>query len=153
MELSRQEYWSGLPFPSPGDLPGIKPGDPLHPDSWGPPVETGWTQLSLKNRHPGCGPPLPHFNQQFLSYTMYKTDDFPGGPRGKEPTCQCRRCRFDPCVGKIPLRRKWQATSVFLPGKSHRQRSLMGYSLWGCTVKHNLSTKQHQFTGFEIKLE
>ena len=30
MELSRKEYWSGLPFPSPGDLPnpGIKPGSP-----------------------------------------------------------------------------------------------------------------------------
>ena len=35
-------------------------------------------------------------------------------------------------VEKIPWRRKWQPTPVFLPGKSHRQRSLVGYSPWGC---------------------
>ena len=45
---------------------------------------------------------------------------------------QCRRPGFDPCVGKIPWRRKWQPTPVFLPGESHRQRSLAGYSPWGC---------------------
>ena len=43
---------------------------------------------------------------------------------GKESTCQCRRCGFDPWVRKIPWRRKWQPTPVFLPGKSHEQRSL-----------------------------
>ena len=51
---------------------------------------------------------------------------------GKESTCQCRRHRFDPWVGKIPWRRKWQPTPVFLPGESHGQRSLVGYSPWGC---------------------
>ena len=57
---------------------------------------------------------------------------FPCGASGKEPTCQCRRCkrrRFDPWVEKIHWRRKWQPTPVFLPGKSHGQRSLVGYSL------------------------
>ena len=49
---------------------------------------------------------------------------------GKESTCQRRRCRFIPWVKKIPWRRKWQPTSVFLPGKSHGQRSLMGYGPW-----------------------
>ena len=39
--------------------------------------------------------------------------------RGKESSCQCRRCRLDPWVGKIPWRRKWQPTPVYLPGKSH----------------------------------
>ena len=51
--------------------------------------------------------------------------------RGKESTCQCRRhrgCGFDPGVGKIPWRRKWQPTPVFLPGESHGQRILVGYS-------------------------
>ena len=38
---------------------------------------------------------------------------------------------FDPPVGKIPWRRKWQPTPVFLPGESHGQRSLVGYSPWG----------------------
>ena len=40
--------------------------------------------------------------------------------------------RFDPWARKIPWRRKWQSTPVFLPGKFHGQRSLAGYSLWGC---------------------
>ena len=35
-------------------------------------------------------------------------------------------------VEKIPWRRKWQPTPVFLPGKSHGQKSLEGYSLWSC---------------------
>ena len=53
---------------------------------------------------------------------------------GKESACQCRRCkrrRFDPWVGKIPQRRKWKSTPVFLPGESHGQRSLVGHSPWG----------------------
>ena len=41
------------------------------------------------------------------------------------------RPRFDPWVGKIPWRRKWQPTPVFLSAKSHGQRSLVGYSPWG----------------------
>ena len=41
------------------------------------------------------------------------------------------RCGFDPWVGKIPWRRKWQYTPVFLPEKFHGQRSLAVYSLWG----------------------
>ena len=52
----------------------------------------------------------------------------------KEHTCQCRRCRrckFDPWVGKAPWRRKWQPAPVFLAGESHGQRSLEGYSPWG----------------------
>ena len=45
---------------------------------------------------------------------------------------QCRGCRFDPCHGKIPWKRKWQPTPVFLPEKkSHGQNSLVGYSPWG----------------------
>ena len=60
--------------------------------------------------------------------------DFPGCASGKELACQCRRhkrCGFNPWVGKIPWRRKWQATPVFLPGKSHGQRSLVGYKSIG----------------------
>ena len=44
---------------------------------------------------------------------------------------QCGRPWFDPWVGKIPWRRKWQSTPVLLPGKSDGQRSLVGYSPWG----------------------
>ena len=43
---------------------------------------------------------------------------------------------------KILQAREWQATAIFLPGKSHGQRSLMGYSPCGCTrARHDLSTK------------
>ena len=56
---------------------------------------------------------------------------FPGHAIGREPAHQFKRCRFNPWVGKIPWRRNWQPTPIFLPGKSHGQRSLVGYSLWG----------------------
>ena len=60
---------------------------------------------------------------------------FPGGTGGKELACQCWRCksrRLNPWVRKIPWRRAWQPTPVLLPGESHGQRSLAGYSPWGC---------------------
>ena len=63
-----------------------------------------------------------------------KKPGFPGGSAGKEPTYQCRKLKrhgFDPEVGKIPCRRKWQPTLVFLTGKFHRQSCLAGYSPWG----------------------
>ena len=64
---------------------------------------------------------------------------------GKESTYQCRRFGFNPWVGKIPRRRKWQPTPVFLPGESHGQRSLAGFSSWSWKrVGHNLVTKQQQ---------
>ena len=53
------------------------------------------------------------------------------GSSGKESACQCRRCKrcgFDPWIGKIPWRKKWHPTPVFLPGELHGQRNLMGYS-------------------------
>ena len=58
-----------------------------------------------------------------------------GCPRwlsGKESAHLCRiqmRCEFDPWVGKIPWRRKWQPAPIFLSGKSHGQRGLVGCSL------------------------
>ena len=54
---------------------------------------------------------------------------------GKESICQCGshgRYRFNTWVRKIPCNREWQPTPVFLPGKSHRQRGLGGYSPWIC---------------------
>ena len=58
--------------------------------------------------------------------------DFPGGSAAKEPAHQCRRHRFNAWVRKIPWSQKWQPTPVFLPEKSHGQRSLVGYSPRGC---------------------
>ena len=66
---------------------------------------------------------------------------------------QCRRSRFDPWIWKIPWRRKWQPPPVFLPGKSHGQRILEGYSPWGPKrVRHNLVTKQQQHTLLMVEL-
>ena len=70
---------------------------------------------------------------------------------GKEPICnarddlQCWRPGFDPWVGKMPWRRKWQHTPLFLPRKSHGQRSLVGYTLWchksdTAVITHHSST-------------
>ena len=61
-----------------------------------------------------------------------------------------RTPRFDPLVGKIPWRRAWQPASVFLPGESHGQRSLVGYSPW-CHKSQTrlkwLSTKERTISG------
>ena len=72
---------------------------------------------------------------------------------GNQSACQCRRHRFNPWSSEIPWRRKWQLTPVFLPRKSHGQRSLVGCIPWGIKrrhthththtrVRHNLAAKQ-----------
>ena len=56
---------------------------------------------------------------------------FPGGASGKEPASKCRICKrrgFNPWIRKIPWRRAWQPTPVFLPGESHGQKRLAGCS-------------------------
>ena len=67
-------------------------------------------------------------NGREFEQTLEDSEGLPRWLSGKESACQCRRLkrrRFDPWV------RKWQPTSVFLPGKYHRQRSLKGCSPWG----------------------
>ena len=67
----------------------------------------------------------------------------------KESTNQCRRhkrCQLDPWVEKIPWSRKWQPTLVFLHGKSHRQRSLAGYSSWGSQRARHDGATEHTHT-------
>ena len=97
MGIPRQQYWSQLPFPSPGDLP-----------------------------HPGIEPAFlmsPAFGRWVLYYGL------PWWLRGQSICYNVGG--FDPWVRKIPWRRKWQPTPVFLPEKSHELRSLVGYSPWG----------------------
>ena len=84
----------------------------------------------------GCYSPWGHKESdttERLSTTQHSSIFLPGGlPRwlsGRKPACQCKRCGFEPWVGKIPWRRKWQPTPVFLPEKSHGQRKLAGS--WG----------------------
>ena len=71
---------------------------------------------------------------------------FPGGASGKDPACQCRRykrCRSNPQVEKSPWRRAWQPTPIFLPGKSHRQRSLACSSSQGFIESDTTEVTQH----------
>ena len=100
----------------------------------------------------------PRGTHQHAAITQWylKTRDhgFPAGAVGKESACsagdppECRRPGFNPWVRKIPWRRKWQPAPVFLPGKSHGQRSLVGYSPRGhkeldTTEQPNHTTRDH----------
>ena len=69
---------------------------------------------------------------------------FPGGSDGKASDCNAGDLKFDPWVGKVPWRRKWQPTPVFLPGKSQGQRTLVGCSSWG--RKESDTTSYFTFT-------
>ena len=87
--------------------------------------EISWTE------EPGW--PQSMGSQRVRQTWVPNTWDFPGGASGNEPTCQCRRQklpRFGPGGGKIPWRRKWQPTPVFLPGESHGQRSQRTEHFW-----------------------
>ena len=64
---------------------------------------------------------------------------FLGGASGKESACQCRRHRFNPWVGKIPRKRKWQPTPVFLPGEFHTEEPGRLQSMRPQRVKHDCS--------------
>ena len=115
MGFSRQEHWSGLPFPSPGDLPdpGIEPGYPaLQADALTsePPGKPPNTALDIINIY------IDHIG--LLSAQMVKN-----------PSMQEIHA---PSLGqKIPWRRECQPTPVFLPGEVHGQRSLTSYNPWG----------------------
>ena len=102
MGFSKQEHWSGLPSPPPGDLPnsGVEPRSPaLQADSL-PSEPPGKPIFMYKDKYVWC---------------------FPRWHSGKGHTCQCRRYKrrgFDPWPRKIPWSRKWQPTPVLLPENS-----------------------------------
>ena len=69
----------------------------------------------------------------FFAFVFWACGILKGLPRwfsGKRICPQYRRRGFDPWIGKIPWRREWLPTPVFLPGEFHGQRSLVGYSSW-----------------------
>ena len=72
--------------------------------------------------------------QELLLLVMANNRGFPGAPAATSPPANAENMRdaFTPRVRKLPWRRAWPPTAVFLPGESHRRRSLVGYSLWGC---------------------
>ena len=108
-------------------------------------VENGVAQgleLSLCSALPAVWPWASSLTSLCLSF-------FPGSTSGKGTIYQCRkrkRHRFHPWVGKIPWRRAWQPTPVFLPGESHGQRSLVGYSPWGCKESDMNEVTSHACT-------
>ena len=63
-----------------------------------------------------------------ISGGLFSVRYFPGVSDSKSVCLQCGRPGFSPWVRKISWRRKWQSTPVFLPGKSHGRRKLVGYS-------------------------
>ena len=113
---------------------------------WLRPEVTTWQLRASQRYHPKGG--LSVSFVQCLHFEIEKfhiSQGFPGGASDKEATCQCKRhkrCEFDPWFRKIPWRRAWQPTPVFLPGESRRQRSLVGYSPQG----HKESDTTRQFS-------
>ena len=90
-------------------------------------VKTGYFPIyELSQASDGHG-----LRDTYHEYSSAHYLDLPGGSDIKESAWQCRRPGFDAWLGKIPWRREWQPTLVFLPGKSHGQRSLAGYSPGG----------------------
>ena len=121
MEFSRYEYWTGLPFPSPGDLPdpGVEPGSPaLQVDSLPSELPGG------KTSKPYIASLVAQRLKRLLA--LWKT--------------------WVRSLGQEDPLEKEMAThsSIFVPGESHGQRSLVGYSPWGC--KESDTTEQLHFT-------
>ena len=87
--------------------------------------------------------PLPHLPTCGSSQVSL---GFPGGSDGKESACNAGEPYLVPGSGRFPWRRGWQPTPIFLPGESHGQRSLMGYSPWGCGLQSmGLQRVRHDF--------
>ena len=94
-----------------------------------------------------------HWSAKYLFRGVYWCFGFPRWLSSKESACQSRRHSFDPWVGKIPWSREWLSTPVLLPGKSHGQKSLVGYSPWGWEASdttERLSTHRHWCFGVVV---
>ena len=74
-------------------------------------------------------------------------EGFPDGTSGKEPACQWRKRKrhgFKSLGREDPRRRKWQPTPIVLPGESHGQRSLVGYSPQSCKESDTTEVTEHE---------
>ena len=83
------------------------------------------------------------FSKLLLLMANIECLGFTGGSNSKESACNARRHRFDPWVGKNAWRREQLPTPVFLPGKSHGQRSLEVYSPWSHEESDTTEVIQH----------
>ena len=82
-------------------------------------------------------------NSQYIMYILYIKQGFSGGSVGKQPICNAGLVGSIPGSGRPPWRKVWQPTSVFLPGKYHGQRSLVGYSPWGRSQRDMTEATEH----------
>ena len=129
-----------------GQLAGVMQGD-LWGNYWSHPGRGGWLSPRwAQRRWLDMGRFCADFDSEAKRFPdRLSRGGFPGGSvvkKKKKPACQWRKHRLDPWVRKISWRGKWQPTPVFLSGKSHGQRSLAGYSPWGCKrIEHDLATK------------
>ena len=156
MGFPRQEYWSGLPFPSAGDLPNPR----IEPESLALAGRFFTIREALK-----CHWPTPYQEEVFpfqgahLPYNLQGRIGQKSHPKANHTVilfikaeAKCDQCLaaqtvknlpamqetwVQSLVGKIPCRRNWLPTPVFLPREFHGQRSLAGYSPWGHRVRHN----------------
>ena len=110
------------PSPSPGAYPSCPSSPWCHP---------AMSSIPITLRCPVVQMLATRWRARKWKWSPSVVSDFPGGSDGKSVCLQCRRMGFDPWSGKIPWRRKRQPIPVFLSGKSHGQRSLVGYSPWG----------------------
>ena len=93
-----------------------------------------WLEKSLENAFP------PLLGLRWSIWKCINPQRLPWWIRRSRICLQCRRWGFRPWVWKIPWRRAWQPTPVFLPGESNGQRRLAGCSPWGC--KESDTTEQ-----------
>ena len=137
MGFFRQEYWSGLPCPPPGDLlhPRIEPESPVAPALWAdslplvPPgkPQSNYTPVEINTEKAMA----PHSSTPAWKIPWMEEP-------GRLQSMRSLRVGHD-WVTSLSLftfmhwGRKWQPTPVFLPGESKRQRSLVGGRLWGRT--------------------
>ena len=113
-----------------------------------------WLQLYIHHVLAFCANSLAHTLPKYTWATVTtaytKFGDFADGTSGKESNSQCRRRWFDPWVGKIPWRRKWQPIPVFLPGEFHGQKSPVGYSPKGSKESDATEHMQHFYFSFNF---
>ena len=133
MGFSRQEYWSGLPFPSPGDLPnsGIEPrssalqADALLSEMVAITKKNNWYCLVIRRRQWHPTPALlarkSHGRRSLVGCSPWVARV------GHDWATSLSLFTF------MHWRRKWQPTPVFLPGESQGRGSLVGCHLWGHT--------------------
>ena len=157
MGFSRQEYWSGLLFPSPGDLPdpGIIPAFPMFSALAGRFFTTVFPNSSVGEESacnagdlhwdPGLIPGLRRSAGGGIGYLLQYSWASLVAQLVKNHL-QCRRSGFDPWVGKIPWRRGRLPTPVFWPGELHCL-----YSPWGCQESDTTEWLSLHFTSFPLE--